>query len=332
MDNTEEKTLTCQWCGLEAPASDFEMDMVHENGFWCPDCDGHTFFDPEKNRKRRMLLLLETEAAGQAQDMQPKTGLRKRLSPLRYPGGKSKLIDALSGYFSLQKMDRFVEVFAGGASVGLALLDAGRIGHLVINDTDPGVYAFWSVVVSSPESLIKRIKSLEPDRKMVFGLRDMLGTPGFYSENDLAWAQLVCNRCLFSGITTANPMKDLLSRWNPDGLIKRIERVHAMRDRITVSRIDALELIEQSAYWDGQSTCFIDPPYVKAGSQLYRRYFEDEDHEQLAFLLRSLYQGMPGADLIITYDDCELIRSLYPEAEIVRIPRKYSCRKYRKEA
>lgn len=125
-------------------------------------------------------------------------------------------------------------------------------------------------------------------------------------------------------------MRDITSRWNPERLIERIERIHEMRENITVTQIDALELIEQSAYWDEHSTCFIDPPYVKAGPRLYRKYYEDEDHIQLSWLLQSLYQGMPGADIVITYDDCELIRSLYPYAEIIEVARNYSCNTRRK--
>jgi len=39
-----------------------------------------------------------------------------------------------------------------------------------------------------------------------------------------------------------------------------------------------------------------------------------------------LYQGMPGADIVITYDDCPLIRDIYPFADVVVVPRSYSIR------
>lgn len=98
-----------------------------------------------------------------------------------------------------------------------------------------------------------------------------------------------------------------------------------MSGRIEVTRLDAKDILEQSAYWDQRSTCFVDPPYVSQGERLYRESFTQEDHEDLAWMLNSLYQGFPGADIIITYDDCELIRSLYPYAEVMEIGRNYSC-------
>ena len=60
------------------------------------------------------------------------------------------------------------------------------------------------------------------------------------------------------------------------------------------------------------------------GKDLYRRWYEEDDHEQLAFIIQSLYQGIPGADIVITYDDCALIREIYPYAEVVTVSRQYS--------
>lgn len=97
-----------------------------------------------------------------------------------------------------------------------------------------------------------------------------------------------------------------------------------MSDRITVTRMDACRLIEDYAYWNDRATLFIDPPYVTKGKALYRCYFTEEDHRRLAFLLECLYQGMPGADIVLTYDDCELIREIYPLAETKAIGRFYS--------
>lgn len=137
------KRYTCRWCGFTSTnIDDFELDFKNNQGFWCGDCDGFTFFDEAKNKEHRMLLLLEQKASSPIECSVPKTSLKKHLSPLRYPGGKSRLIDFLSTKFSASKMDTFVEVFAGGASVGLSLLDAGLIKKLVLNDCDIGVNAF----------------------------------------------------------------------------------------------------------------------------------------------------------------------------------------------
>lgn len=327
-----EKTLTCQWCGETGGPDDFELDEQNGEGFWCPDCDGFTYYDEARNRLRRILLILEQKDGGKA-DPVPKTGLKKRLSPLRYPGGKSKLIDYLANQFRKESLTTFVEVFAGGASVGLSLLDAGLTEHLVINDTDPGVYAFWHAVVHNPERLLKRLSGPAPNRAEFLSCQQILDSSKGWSKDDLAWATLVCNRLGYSGITKACAMggktgapEQLLSRWNSDVLQQRIRHIHTLSNKIEVSCVDAIDLLENSAYWDEQSTCFIDPPYVAKGKDLYRRWYEEDDHEQLALIIQMLYQGMPGADIVITYDDCPLIRDIYPFADVAVVPRNYSIR------
>lgn len=324
------QTLTCQWCGITGSPEEFELDEQNGEGFWCPDCDGFNYYDDARNHLRRILLILEQKDGGKADPVQ-RTRLKKRLSPLRYPGGKSKLIDYLATQFRKESLKTFVEVFAGGASVGLSLLDAGLTEHLVINDTDPGIYAFWGAVVNDPEPLLKRLTEPVPNRAEFNSCQWILDSPNGWSKEDLAWATLVCNRLGYSGITKARAMggkhgteAQLLSRWNADALKARIRHIHSMADQIEVCCVDAIELLENSAYWDEQSTCFIDPPYVVKGKDLYRRWYEEEDHEQLAFTIQSLYQGMPGADIVITYDDCPLIRDIYPYADMVVVPRRYS--------
>lgn len=336
LNATVSKQVKCQWCGCEGfLGEDFDVDNIGD-GFWCPDCDGHTYFDAEKNQNRRMLLLLESEGQGEQEKPDyygPK--LKKQLSPLRYPGGKSKLVDLIASRLQEDKCETFVEVFAGGASVGLSLLDAGIVQKLVLNDLDWFIYNFWWTVKNEPEQLIRKIR--EADVTHEFIMRARRTRTNIPSE--IAFNYLLLNRCSYSGIVTDKSglmggkngtTEQLTARWNPEALIRRIEHIHKLSDRIEVTRMDACELIEKYAYWDEHTTLFIDPPYVKAGPQLYRCYFEEEQHRDLADLLNSLYTGVPGADLILTYDDCELIRELYPYADQQVVCRTFSCGPHKK--
>lgn len=59
-------------------------------------------------------------------------------SPLRYPGGKSKIAPFVS--LLIEKCNlkgcTYVEPFAGGAGVALSLLFEGTVTDIVINDYD----------------------------------------------------------------------------------------------------------------------------------------------------------------------------------------------------
>lgn len=89
--------MTCHWCGATGTPEEFELDIQYNKGFWCPDCDGFTFFDPTEQKVHRILLLLEQGGGCREPGTKASTGLRKRLSPLRYPGGKSTRFATILG-------------------------------------------------------------------------------------------------------------------------------------------------------------------------------------------------------------------------------------------
>ena len=278
----------------------------------------------------RFLLLLEDKSTSREPRVYAKTSLRKRLSPLRYSGGKSKLIDYLYSLLFKEQLDTFTEVFAGGASLGLSLLDAGIIQHLILNDKDPAVYAFWKTVLEEPQTLVRHLQDFPPTHKELADAKARLAEDDTPSA-ELGLAFLLANRLSYSGIIKANAQggkegtqKDLLARWNPNALQKRIMHIHSLRDNIALHNKDAVSLIEESVYWNSHSTLFVDPPYFSQGKRLYTHFFRKEDHENLAFLLSSLYMDFPESDIIVTYDNHPYIRELYPFAQTEYLSRKYS--------
>lgn len=140
------------------------------------------------------------------------------------------------------------------------------------------------------------------------------------SELERAFGFLVVNRLAFSGIWNANPTSNLLQRWNPAALEKRILDIWEKREQITLLNEDALKVIEEY-YWDNNCTLFVDPPYYVAwDKKLYHHCYQEEEHEQLAFLLNSLVSCMPAhADILVTYDNHPFIEALYQKAGVAHI-------------
>ena len=68
-------------------------------------------------------------------------------SPLRYPGGKSRLAPFISLLIEKSKIENpiYVEPFAGGAGVALSLLLNSVVDEIVINDYDKAVYSVLMV-------------------------------------------------------------------------------------------------------------------------------------------------------------------------------------------
>jgi len=96
-----------------------------------------------------------------------------------------------------------------------------------------------------------------------------------------------------------------------------------MSDKITITNMDACEVIEE-AYWNRKSTMLIDPPYYHQGENLYHCFYTEEDHIRLNVLLDTLHMGFVGGDIILTYDNAKYIEGLYIHPKIERVNRVYS--------
>jgi DNA adenine methylase len=102
------------------------------------------------------------------------------------------------------------------------------------------------------------------------------------------------------------------ARFNKTELQRRCGKVLEYRDRIHISNLDGIGLIDKL---NPLSTFFfIDPPYFEKGRMVYLNSLDLDYHVDLALRLRS----MTNAAWVLTYDDCPDIRRLYKGWATVR--------------
>ena len=82
-------------------------------------------------------------------------------SPLRYPGGKSKLIPYVIETLELNQLNggTYIEPFAGGAAIAWHLLSENYVERVYINDLNASVYAFWYCVLNRTSEFCELIEN-----------------------------------------------------------------------------------------------------------------------------------------------------------------------------
>src|SRR4051812_20920223 len=82
-------------------------------------------------------------------------------TPLRYPGGKRRLSKIVMRLLEANgfKDVEYVEPYAGGCAIGLALLMEEYASIIHVNDLSRPVYAFWHTVLNDNSDLCKRIRT-----------------------------------------------------------------------------------------------------------------------------------------------------------------------------
>ena len=86
-------------------------------------------------------------------------------SPLRYPGGKAKVLDAILERFPEQFLE-FREPFVGGGSVFLAVRQKFPNVPVWINDLNLDLISFWRTVQINCVALTTEVRRIK-DRKSV---------------------------------------------------------------------------------------------------------------------------------------------------------------------
>ena len=245
--------------------------------------------------------------------------MEKFVSPLRYPGGKLKVVDYLKQLLEVNDLcgGTYIEPYAGGASVALSLLYSKHASRIKINDIDRSLYAFWHSVLNETDALCRMISDTPVTMDVWLAQHDLQKQKENVDLLELGFSTFFLNRTNRSGILNGGVIggKDQTGAWkidarfNKKNLIERIEHVAGYADLIELTSIDAVELIKHYKRTPAQKTiCYLDPPYYVKGRDLYLNYYNDDDHRAIAQAIKK-YKGK----WILSYDAVPFLKDLYKD-------------------
>ena len=229
-------------------------------------------------------------------------------SPLRYPGGKRRLtafVGQLLEFNHLREV-QYVEPFAGGASLALALLFEEHASVIHLNDLSRPIYAFWHSVLHDTEDFCDRVA------KTTISMSEWHRQKAIYESRqeanleELGFATFFLNRTNRSGIIAGGVIggQDQSGKWlldarfNKRDLLRRLRRLGRYRDRIQIYNQDGILFTKDVVKGLGENTfTFLDPPYIARGQGLYLNNYSIADHRRLEEQVIQLKQPW-----IVTYD------------------------------
>lgn len=240
--------------------------------------------------------------------------MEKYISPLRYPGGKSRVAKNLVGLFPY--FDEYREPFFGGGSVFFQTKTSQDCNSFWINDLNYCLYCFWLAARDSIEALMSEI----------YELRDLYADDGkelfHYLRNEYqaktiistAVRFFILNRITFSGLTDSGGYSDeSFNKRFTDSSLNRLRKVSYFLQDVRITNLDFSDLL----FEDGENVfLFLDPPYYsQRKSKLYGN--NGDLHIQFDHLLFAKSVAKCKHNWMITYDDDQYIRDLYQNYYII---------------
>jgi DNA adenine methylase len=260
-------------------------------------------------------------------------------TPLRYPGGKGKLAGYIKQVLKENKLldGHYVEPYAGGAAIGLELLFHDYVSQIHINDLSRPVHAFWSSVLKHTDALCRQIRDTPLNLK-AWDRQKSVFADSSADDVELGFATFFLNRTNRSGILNGGIIggRDQTGAWKIDArfnrqeLIFRVESIAKLSRRISLTQMDALELLRSGLpEWPAKTLIYLDPPYYAKGRDLYYDYYTHKDHKALAeFVTAKLVRQR----WIVSYDNVPAVRALYKGCQRITYSLGYSAREAREGA
>jgi DNA adenine methylase Dam len=229
-------------------------------------------------------------------------------SPLKWAGGKTPLIEKVRSHWRSANCDRWVDLFAGGCSLPLALSPQ----KCLINDRNPDLISFWRWLQSGA-IVTAEFKNEEEYYYQLRSQFNRLRSPEiFYYLNRTGYNGL----CRYNGKGEFN---------TPYGHYKKIQY-----------QSDFLQYKDAIAHWEvtnqsfdaialqSNDFVFADPPYDDGFVGYSPQGFSWEDQVKLAHKLAN-HQGVAIATNKATDRILTLYRDLGFQIELIEMPRKISC-------
>jgi DNA adenine methylase len=257
----------------------------------------------------------------------------KNVSPLRYPGGKTRackpLDIILNDHFDIKSFNKLISPFFGGGSFEFYIQNNYGL-EIIANDKFKPLYNFWNTCKNDNDELCTNLyKNIDNVDKDTFtDLREKIMT----EEDNLQQSVMyfIINRCSFSGATLSGgfSLESSKKRFT-NSSIDRINQLNLTG--FTIYNCDFEEFINKSTNKnnDENSLLFLDPPYyLEKKSKLYGNngdLHENFNHDKLFKIMNQLKEK--NINWIITYNNCTHIRNLYKDYLILDVNWSYGMNK-----
>lgn len=235
-------------------------------------------------------------------------------SPLKWAGGKSKLMPKIEQIYNkdfIWNSNRYIyiELFAGGGSSWLYVLQNYKPKRLIINDINPNVINLWRCIQINPKALCEEIDSIisnylsfDWDGRKEFFLKlrkefnvkkDVL--TGENTDIRMAAEFLFLNKTCFNGLWRTNSKGEFNTPFGKPTNLNRDPNIYNKDNILMLSKLikgveftcrDYKDVIGDDVA--GDVLVYMDPPYRGTWTGYSKESFGEQEQIELSYYMKSL--------------------------------------------
>lgn len=222
-------------------------------------------------------------------------------------GGKNRLKKHIIPLIP-EDTERYIEVFGGA---GWVLF--GKQQHPkqmeVFNDIDGNLINLYRQIKCNCDKLQKEVDWLQ-SRELFYGYRNQIENNAQLTDLQRAARYLYIIKFSFGSTKSSFATAPK----NINNIIDRLPNYQKRLSKVIIENRDFEQLIK--TYDRPKALFYLDPPYVDTEKYYTAFDFKTTDHKRLNTLLKSI-----KGRFILSYNDCDFIRELYKDFNIIEINR-----------
>ena len=235
-------------------------------------------------------------------------------SPIKWAGGKSKLMNKIqevynNDFFWNSEKYTYIELFGGGGSSWLFVLQNYRPKRVIVNDINPNVINLWRCIQNYPIALCGELESIVSNylyfdwdgrkeffldlRKSFNEKKDLL--TGINTDVRMAAEFLFLNKTCFNGLWRTNSKGEFNTPFGKPMNLDREPNIYDKNNIMLLSNwIKEVEFICRD-YKDvigddvsGDVLVYMDPPYRGTWTDYSKESFGEQEQIELSHYMKKL--------------------------------------------
>lgn len=247
-------------------------------------------------------------------------------TPLRYPGGKSKMLSKILPHFPFMAgVEEFREPFLGGGSMAIEVTKSYPSLKVWVNDLHYPLYCFWLTLQQNTEKLHSTVSAwrqkydtVDKAKEFFFVCKEALEDHSL-TTTELASRFYVTNRCSFSGLSESSGFSKQAAnkRWTVSGIDNLLHYQPLIKDW-KITNLSYEELLTGG----NTKLVYLDPPYDISSSNLYGK--RGDKHKGFDHELFASHCITSQTSQLISYNSDPWVTERFPEYNQLSFDHNYS--------